>query len=282
MKYIKLFESFIAEVAGYKLVPGSSKVKGWVDQGGGSWMVNCTLGRIYVATVDTPNTSNVSVFLPANDPAIITQLKTAVKDLIVTEPPIGKPKSITLGGTTWNYEKMLTCMLTDVTTGDPILLSIANVLNKVQTANPDQPAEANKPVTNYTGLKRSTTVDPKVKELQTAIINSGNAKAALALTKVGGATGIFGIETSSAIVLLIGAPIDTVIEEITPEINKKLADKLSAGKKYAADFFGTVVDPSDPTKRINIADVISKQKTEDDAKALATAGITTTTTTKKP
>jgi len=282
MKYIKLFESFIAEVAGYpSAFAATSAVKGWTDQGGGTWMVNCTLGRIYVATVETQNTSNVSVFLPANDPAIIKQLKTAVPLLNVNEPPAGKPKTITLGGTTWNYEKMLTCELTDVKTGDPILLSIANVLNKVQTADNDQSTTNNQPVSNYTGLKVSTTADPKVKELQTAIINSGNAAAALALTNAGGATGIYGPETSAAIVILIGAPPTTSINEITAEINAKIAPKLSAGKKYADDFFGTVVDPNDPSKKIKIADVIRQQRDADKEAANNSAAVTTTTT-KKP
>ena len=169
---------------------------------------------------------------------------------------------------------MFTLTLTDVTTGDPKLVSIANVLNKIQTVDPAQQAAVEPEVTNYTGLKVSTTVDPKVKELQTAIINSGNAAAAAALTKspAKGATGIYGVETSSAIAILIGTP-GVAIGEITPEINKKLADKLSAGKKYANAFFGTVVDADG--KKIVVADVIRQQKAEDDAKA----AVTTTTTT---
>ena len=282
MKYIKLFESFIAEVKGYKLVPASSKVKGWVDQGQGTWMVNCTLGKIYIATVDTQNNGNVSVFLQPNDPAIIKELL-KVPELRETSP--AGAKTLQINGTTWNYEKMFTLTLTDVTTGDPKLVSIANILNKVQTVDPAQQAAVEPEVTNYTGLKVSTTFDSKVKELQTAIINSGNAAAAAALTKspAKGATGIYGVETSSAIAILIGTP-GVAIGEITPEINKKLADKLSAGKKYAADFFGKVVDPV-TGKTIDVSAVISKQKEEDDAKAKALANnpaAVTTTTTKKP
>ena len=274
MKYIKLFESFIAEVKGYKLVPSSSKVKGWVDQGQGTWMVNCTLGKIYIATVDTQNNGNVSVFLQPNDPAIIKELL-KVPELRETQP--AGTKTLQINGTAWNYEKMFTLTLTDVTTGDPKLVSIANVLNKIQTVDPAQQAAVEPEVTNYTGLKTSTTVDPKVdpkvKELQTAIINSGNAAAAAALTTppAKGATGIYGFETISAISILLG--IKPGPTEITAEINKKLADKLSAGKKYANAFFGTVVDADG--KKIVVADVIRQQKAEDDAKA----AVTTTTTT---
>ena len=187
-------------------------------------------------------------------------------------PPAGA-KTLQINGTAWNYEKMFTLTLTDVTTGDPKLVSIANILNKVQTVDPAQQAAVEPEVTNYTGLKTSTTVDPKVKELQTAIINSGNAAAAAALTTppAKGATGIYGFETISAISILLG--IKPGPTEITAEINKKLADKLSAGKKYANAFFGTVVDADG--KKIVVADVIRQQKAEDDAKA----AVTTTTTT---
>ena len=266
MKYIKLFESFIAEVKGYKLVPASSKVKGWVDQGQGTWMVKCTLGIIYVATVDTQNNGNVSVFLQPNDPPIIKELL-KVPELRET-PPAGA-KTLQINGTAWNYEKMFTLTLTDVTTGDPKLVSIANILNKIQTVDPAQQAAVEPEVTNYTGLKTSTTFDSKVKELQTAIIKSGNAKAALAITTAGGATGLYDYKTTAAIGLLLGIS-PPPPEPITAEISKKLADKLSAGKKYAADFFGTVVDADG--KKIEVSKIIAQQKEEDDK-------ITTTTTT---
>jgi hypothetical protein len=169
---------------------------------------------------------------------------------------------------------MFSLTLTDVKTGDPILVSIANVLNKVQAEAPAQVA------VDYTGLKNSTTANDKVKALQAAIIASGNAAAAKALTDNGGATGIYGPETAAAIGILIGTP-TTPPAEITKDINTKIQAKLTvvvnkdAGQKYADSFFGKVVDPDDPTKTINVGDVIRQKRAADKA-------ATVTTTTKKP
>jgi hypothetical protein len=271
MKYIKLFESFIVEVAGYPLVAATSAVKGWADQGDGTWMVNCTLGRIYIATAETKNAGNVSVFLTANDPENIKKLQAlGCKE---AAPANGVYKVIIKDKPEYSYNKMFSLTLTDVKTGDPILVSIANVLNKVQAAAPAQVA------VDYTGLKNSTTANDKVKALQAAIIASGNAAAAKALTDKGGATGIYGPETAAAIGILIGTP-TTPPAEITKDINTKIQAKLTvvvnkdAGQKYADSFFGKVVDPDDPTKTINVGDVIRQKQAADKAAV--------TTTTKKP
>jgi len=270
MKYIKLFESFIAEVAGYPLVAATSAVKGWADQGDGTWMVKCTLGRIYIATAETKNNGNVSVFLTANDPATVKSLQAlGCKE---TAPASGVYKLVDKDKTEYSYNKMFSLTLTDVKTGDPILVSIANVLNKVQAA-----ATTTQTVSDYTGLKNSTTANDKVKALQTAIIASGNAAAAKALNDKGGATGIYGPETAAAIGILIDTP-TAPPSEITKEINTKIQAKLTidktAGQKYADDFFGTVTDPNDPTKQIKVGDVIRQQQAAD------TAAVTTTTTNK--
>ena len=275
MKYIKLFESFIAEVAGYPLVAATSAVKGWADQGDGTWMVKCTLGIIYIATAETKNNGNVSVFLTATDPENIKKLQAlGCKE---TAPANGVYKIIAKDKSEYDFNKMFSLTLTDVKTGDPILVSIANVLNKVQAAAPAQVA------VDYTGLKNSTTANDKVKALQTAIIASGNAAAAKALTDKGGATGIYGPETAAAIGILIDTP-TTPPAEITKDINTKIQAKLTlnkdAGQKYADSFFGKVVDPNDPTKTINVADVIRTQQAAD--KAAADKAATVTTTTKKP
>ena len=173
---------------------------------------------------------------------------------------------------------MFSLTLTDVKTGDPILVSIANILNKVQTAAPAQTA------TDYTGLKNSTTANDKVKVLQAAIIASGNVAAAKALTDKGGATGIYGPETAAAIGILIGTP-TTPPSEITADINTKILAKLlvnkTVGQKYSDDFFGTIADPNDPAKKINVGEVIRQQR-DADAKAAANASAAVTTTTKKP
>jgi hypothetical protein len=277
MKYIKLFESFIAEVAGYPLVAATSAVKGWADQGDGTWMVKCTLGRIYIATAETKNNGNVSVFLTANDPETIKKLQAL--GCTETAPASGVYKLVDKDKSEYAYNKMFSLTLTDVKTGDPILVSIANVLNKVQAAAPAQVA------VDYTGLKNSTTANDKVKALQTAIIASGNTAAAKALTDKGGATGIYGPETAAAIGILIGTP-TTPPSEITKDINTKIQAKLTvvvnkdAGQKYADNFFGKIVDPNDPTKTINVGDVIRTQQAAD--KAAADKAATVTTTTKKP
>jgi hypothetical protein len=277
MKYIKLFESFIAEVAGYPLVAATSAVKGWADQGDGTWMVKCTLGRIYIATAETKNAGNVSVFLTANDPENIKKLLAlGCKE---AAPASGVYKLVDKDKSEYAFNKMFSLTLTDVKTGDPILVSIANVLNKVQAAAPAQVA------VDYTGLKNSTTANDKVKALQTAIIASGNAAAAKALTDKGGATGIYGPETAAAIGILIDTP-TTPPAEITKDINTKIQAKLTvvvnkdAGQKYADSFFGKVVDPNDPTKTINVADVIRTQQAADKVAADKAAKVTTTT--KKP
>jgi hypothetical protein len=277
MKYIKLFESFIAEVAGYPLVAATSAVKGWTDQGDGMWSVTKKLGRIYVATADTKNDNNISVFLTANDPENIKKLQAlGCKE---AAPASGVYKLVDKDKSEYTFNKMFSLTLTDVKTGDPILVSIANILDKVQPADAAQSTAADTQVkTDYTDLKTSTTVDPKVKELQTAILASGNLKAIEAIK--GKDNGIYGFETAAAIGLLLGIPAPSLI---TAEINKKIQAIIFAGKKYADDFFGTVVDPDDPTKKIKIADVIRKQTAEDAAKAAANnSASVTTTTTKKP
>jgi hypothetical protein len=240
-------------------------------------MVNCTLGRIYIATAETKNAGNVSVFLTANDPENIKKLQAlGCKE---AAPASGVYKLTDKDKSEYTFNKMFSLTLTDVKTGDPILVSIANVLNKVQAAAPAQVA------VDYTGLKNSTTANDKVKALQAAIIASGNAAAAKALTDKGGATGIYGPETAAAIGILIGTP-TTPPSEITKDINTKIQAKLTvvvnkdAGQKYADSFFGKVVDPNDPTKTINVGDVIRTQQAAD--KAAADKAATVTTTTKKP
>ena len=241
------------------------------------WSVTKKLGRIYVATADTKNDNNISVFLDANDPA--TGQSLVALGCKEVAPASGKYSLVDKNNTTYTFNKMFIITLKDVKTGDPILVSIANILDKVQPADAAQSTAADTQVkTDYTDLKTSTTFDPKVKELQTAILASGNLKAIEAIK--GKDNGIYGFETAAAIGLLLGIPAPSLI---TAEINKKIQAIIFAGKKYADDFFGTVVDPDDPTKKIKIADVIRKQTAEDAAKAAANnSASVTTTTTKKP
>jgi hypothetical protein len=264
MKYIKLFESFITEVAGYPLVPASSAVKGWADQGDGTWMVKCDLGRIYVATAETNNAGNISIFLTAADPETQKQLvAVGCKESTLT----GGNTITGKDGSTYQFNKMYILTLTDVKAGDPILVSISNILNK-KPAN-DSVKTTVVPM-DFTGLKASTTVDPKVKTLQTALINSGNKLVAAALA-ASGANGIYDVATATAIGMFIADPKVKAtdikaVQEITAEINKILVDKLKvtqdAGKAYANSFFGTanVENPDGTITKVNIGDVIDKSK----------------------
>jgi hypothetical protein len=266
MKYIKLFESFITEVAGYPLVPASSAVKGWIDDGDGTFIVKCDLGKIYVATADTQNAGNISIFLTAADPETQKQL---VAVGCKESSPTGGYTITGKDGTNFTFNKMYILTLTDVKAGDPILVSVWNILNK-KPANASTTATTTVVPMDFTGLKASTSVDPKVKTLQTALINSGNKLVAAALAP-NGANGIYDVATATAIGMLIADPNVKAtdikaVQEITAEINKILVDKLKvtqdAGKAYANSFFGTanVENPDGTITKVNIGDVIDKSK----------------------